>query len=197
MMQETINIFWRRFFLLTMLSFLLAACSEVPVKSVAKYNLADRQAFYELENWAFEGRMALSDGTESWNASIEWKHTPEKDELKLSGPLGQGAVAIALTDDSVTIDRGDDEILRSDNVDEFVERQLGIFVPVRALRYWVLGLAAPDRAFVELTDGFEQEKWLIQYQQMQQVNEKGWMPRKLKASQDKTRLKLIIDNWML
>lgn len=196
-MEAAGNILWQRFFLLSVLSFLLNACSEVPVKSVAEYKLADREAFYGLESWAFEGRLALSDGKESWNASIEWKHSQEKDDLKLSGPLGQGAVAIALTKDSVTIDRGDDEVLQSNRVDEFVESQLGIFVPVRALRYWVLGLTAPDKTYVELTDGFEQEKWLIQYQQMQQVGEKGWMPRKLKAWQDKTLLKLIIDDWKL
>ena len=54
----------------------------------------------------------------------------------------------------------------------------------------------PDKNFVKLADGFEQEKWIIQYSQMQQIN-KQWMPRKLKALQNKTRLKLVIDSWTL
>ncbi|NOQ36888.1 MAG: outer membrane lipoprotein LolB, partial [Methylococcaceae bacterium] len=153
--------------------------------------------FYQLKKWSFDGRLALFDGKESWSASIEWTHSDGKDELKLSGPLGQGAVAISLTENSVTIDRGDEQIQQSTDVDAFIEQQLGIFIPVRALRYWVLGLTAPEKEFVELTGGFEQEKWIIQYLQMQQTDKEKWMPRKLKAHQNKTRLKLIIDNWML
>lgn len=187
----------KRFFLGLIIAILLTACTQTLLKPVTKYRLAERDEFYQLQKWSFDGRLALSDGKESWSASIEWAHSKEKDELKLSGPLGQGAVAITLTENLVIIDRGDEQIQQSSDVDAFIEQQLGMFIPVRALRYWVLGLTAPDKAFVELTDGFEQEKWIIQYSQMQQTNKEKWMPRKLKAHQDKTRLKLIIDNWML
>lgn len=188
---------FQRFFSFLLLTVFLTACSEVAIKPVSHYQLVDRKEFYTLEKWGFEGRLALSNGTDSWTASIEWNHADDKDELKLSGPLGQGAVAISLTKDFVIIDKGDDNVLQSAEVDALVEQQLGVFVPVRALRYWVLGLTAPDTAFVELTDGFEQEKWLVQYRQMQQINQQQWMPRKLRVQQDNINLKLIIDNWTL
>ena len=154
---------FKRFFLVFILTIFLGACTEVLVKPVAEYRLAEREEFYQLKKWSFEGRLALFDGKESWSASIEWVHSEEKDELKLSGPLGQGAVVIALTEDSVTIDRGDEKIQQSTEVDAFMEQQLGKSVPVRALLYLVLGLTEHDKAFVELSDGFEQEKWIIQY----------------------------------
>ncbi|MCK5897737.1 MAG: outer membrane lipoprotein LolB, partial [Methylococcales bacterium] len=50
--------------------------------------------------------------------------------------------------------------------------------------------------FTALADGFRQNNWIIQYSQMQQSSQQ-WLPRKLKAFQNKTRLKLIIDQWNL
>ena len=172
-------------------------CSEMVVKPVEDtYHLNDRSAFYELKKWIFKGRLVVSDSKESWTASIDWEHTEEKDALKLSGPLGQNAIKIILTENSVILDRGEGEVLQSSEIDAFIQAQLGMDIPINSLRYWVLGLTHPDKSFVKLADGFEQEKWIIQYSQMQQIN-KQWMPRKLKALQNKTRLKLVIDNWTL
>lgn len=186
-----------KYFLSIFLLLLASGCSEIVVKPVKDtYHLNDRSAFYELKNWAFKGRLAVSDNKESWTASIEWAHTEKEDALKLSGPLGQSAIKIILTKNSVILDRGKGEVLQSSEIDAFIEAQLGMSIPINSLRYWVLGLTHPNKSFVKLADGFEQEKWIIQYSQMQQTD-KQWMPRKLKALQNKTRLKLVIDRWTL
>lgn len=179
--------------------FWLAACSNVPVKSGADYKLAERASLYTLEYWSFEGRLALSDSEESWTASIEWQHSKLQDAIKLSGPLGQGAVVISLmADGSVNIDTGDEEIQRSENIDEFIQQQLGFFVPVQALRYWVLGLTSPNENFDLTEHGFSQSQWDISFAQMQKIaNIDQWMPRKLTAKQQHTKLKIIIDDWIL
>jgi outer membrane lipoprotein LolB len=174
----------------------LSACTEVPVKSDEHYSVAERKHLYLLRQWSFDGRVSVADGRESWSATIVWAHVDGKDEIKLSGPLGQGAAVITLTNDLVTIDRGDEKLRQSKEVDEFIHEQLGMFVPVRALRYWVLGLTHPDSPFLEVGDGFSQSKWDVHYLQMQNQG-KEWLPRKMGIEQGEAKLKLIIDKWTL
>ncbi len=177
--------------------FLTVSCSKIAVKDVEdRYHLTERSEFYDLNQWSFSGRLAIVDAKESWTANLEWQHHKQEDRLKLSGVLGQGSLVIIVTEQAVILDRGDGKTLQSNDINAFIEQQLGVAIPVKSLRYWVLGLTNPDKDFVSLADGFEQEHWIIQYLQMQQVNKK-WMPRKLKAMRDKMRLKLVIDHWIL
>lgn len=174
----------------------LVACTDLPVKSGEHYKLAERTSLYKLKQWSFDGRLSLTNGQESWTVSIEWAHVDDKDEIKLAGPLGQGATMIVLTDNLVSIDRGDGKIAQSSQIDAFIKQQLGIFVPVRALRYWVLGLASPEGSFVEIADGFEQSEWTVHYLQMQMLGSE-WMPRKIGVEQNEAKLKLIVEQWVL
>jgi outer membrane lipoprotein LolB len=172
----------------------LAACTDVPVKTDEHYSVLERKNLYQLKQWSFDGRISLSDGRESWSANVLWAHTDGKDEIKLSGPLGQGAAVITLTNDLVIINRGDEKPKQSTQIDEFIQQQLGVFVPVKALRYWVLGLTNPNSPYIEKGDGFKQSNWDVHYLQMQnQGNE--WLPRKMGIEQGEAKLKLIIDQW--
>jgi len=139
----------------------------------------------------------VTSATDSWSASIEWQHETHQDKIKLSGPLGQGAIAITLTAENISIDTGEKIIQKSENIDALIQQQLGIFIPVQALRYWVLGLTAPDQSYEIHENGFTQAQWLIRYSQMQQLETQQWMPRKLSVQQQQTKLKLIIDHWVL
>ena len=175
---------------------LLSACSTLPVEPEIHYSKIAREHLYKLERWTFEGRLALTGKNDSWSASINWGHRPDDEKIKLSGPLGQGATVIQLTGDLVTIDRGDDEVQSSTQPEEFINQQLGMFVPVHSLRYWVVGLPEPTSKFVETATGFTQSGWLIEYKQMQPVDNQS-MPRKITVTNEQVKLKLIIDQWAL
>ncbi len=155
-----------------------------------------REHLYKLEQWSFEGRLALSGKNDSWSASISWEHRQDDEKIKLSGPLGQGATVIQLTGDLVTIDRGGDEVQSSAQPEAFINQQLGMFVPVRSLRYWVVGLPAPTSASIETANGFSQAGWLIEYKQMEAVDNQS-MPHKITVTNERVKLKLVIDQWVL
>lgn len=174
---------------------LLPACSTVTVEPVASYSKQARNRLYQLDQWSFDGRLAVSAQNDAWSASLSWKHDPDQEEMKLSGPLGQGATIIQLTDDFVSIDRGDGQVKTSAQPEEFVQQQLGMFVPIRSLRYWVVGLPEPTQAFVETADGFTQSGWLITYKQMQTVLNQS-MPHKITVVNTQAKLKLVIDQWI-
>lgn len=176
--------------------FILSGCSTVPVEPEAHYSRLAREHLYQLEQWSFDGRLALTGKNDSWSASINWGHKPDDEKIKLSGPLGQGATVIQLSDGVVTIDRGDGQIQSSTQPEAFINQQLGMFVPVRSLRYWVVGLPEPSVAFVETPTGFRQAGWLVEYKQMQPVDAQS-MPRKITITNEQVKLKLIIDQWVL
>jgi len=80
--------------------------------------------------------------------------------------------------------------------EEFINQQLGMFVPVRSLRYWVVGLPEPSRSYKDTDIGFNQAGWLSEYKQMQPVDD-GTMPLKMMVMNKQVKLKLIIDHWVL
>ena len=176
--------------------FSLTACSVAPIQQEIKYSEIKNQHLYNLLQWHLLGRIAMTNEVDSWSAKIDWLHETDKDVLNLSGPLGQGAVRIVLHSDSIMIDQGDGQVGFSKNVDEYVKQQLGFFVPLSALRFWVVGLNAPDMPFVSFEDGFLQFSWNIQYHNFIQVGN-DWMPRKISIKNNSAKLKLVVDQWML
>lgn len=174
----------------------LQACATAPVERAAPYSIMARQSLYALEPWSIDGRLGLTGPNDSWSASIVWDHLPDSDQIKLSGPLGQGAVAIHLRGNYVTVDRGGGQVESSSNPEQFINQQLGLFVPIRSLRFWVIGLPKPGESYEDTADGFKQSGWLIDYPQMLMVNGQS-MPRKIVVTNEQVKLKLIIDQWIL
>ena len=186
----------RRWLILGMVFLVMTACSTTQVEEGIKYSKSTREHLYDLGSWSFSGRLALTGKKDAWQASSVWAHDLGSDEIKLSGPLGQGATVIRLSSDEVIIDRGDGKVLSSRQPEDFINQQLGLAVPVRSLRYWVVGLPEPSTTFVLTTDGFVQSGWLIEYKQEQVVNSE-LLPRKISVTNEQVKLKLMIDQWGL
>ncbi|MDD5754991.1 MAG: lipoprotein insertase outer membrane protein LolB, partial [Methylococcales bacterium] len=149
-----------------------------------------------LQRWGFEGRIAVISKSDVAQASINWEHSPDEDLIKLSGPLGQGAVTIQLNSTGVTIDRGGGDVKTSTNPEEFINQQVGLFVPVKSLRYWVVGVPEKSQDVTTIESGFEQAGWRNQYKSMQSVNA-HILPRNMTVTKDSMKLKLFIDQWIL
>lgn len=185
-----------RVFGLYLVILMASGCATEIVAPETLYSKITRESLYNLEQWAFEGRLGLIGIKDSWQANINWQHRSSDEEIRLSGPLGQGATIIKLTGTLVTIDRGNDKIQTSLEPEAFISQQLGMFVPVRSLRYWVIGVPEPGSPYVEAGLGFRQAGWLIEYKQMQRVNAQN-MPRRITVTNEKVKLKIMIDQWIL
>ena len=175
----------------------LSGCSLFTVEPISvPYTKTASLPLYRLDQWSLDGRLSITGRNDSWTANMDWQHSVDKEQIKLSGPLGQGATLIQLSKGVVTIDRGDGKVQTSNQPEVFINQQLGLFVPVHSLRYWVIGLPEPNLDFVETTTGFKQAGWLIEYKQMQTVKTTT-VPYKINVSNDQVKLKLIIDEWIL
>ncbi len=175
---------------------LLSACASFRKEPVESYSRASLLPLYKLTQWTFDGRLAVTGRKDSWTANIDWEHHVDKDLIRLSGPLGQGATVIILMDNFVTIDRGNGEVQSSSQPDIFIGQQVGITVPVQSLRYWVVGLPEPTHVFDENDSGFKQSGWQVEYNIMQSIKNQP-VPRKVTVKNEQVKLKLIIDQWVL
>jgi outer membrane lipoprotein LolB len=175
---------------------LLSACASVSTVPNGHYSQAARAHLYDMQEWHLEGRVAITSPKDSWSANIEWNHLPDSEKIKLSGPLGQGAVVIELAGNVVKIDRGGGNVQTSSQPEQFINQQLGLFVPLQSLCFWAVGLPEAEKKFQETDDGFVQDGWLIAYKEMQNTGVET-MPHKMAVSNDHAKLKLIVDQWDL
>ena len=175
---------------------LLSACASVSTVPGGIYSQAARSHLYDMQEWHLEGRLAITAPNDSWSAHIQWSHLPDFEKIRLSGPLGQGAVIIELAGDVVKIDRGGGHVQSSNQPEQLINQQLGLFVPVQSLRFWAVGLPESGQTFQETSDGFVQAGWLIDYKEMQTTGTEI-MPHKMAVTNGHVKLKLIIDQWDL
>ena len=174
----------------------LNACSIVPEKPVEEFRLADMQYLQQQKNWSFEGRLVLIDEKDSVSVSILWRHAENLDDIELFGPLGQGRLKISVEGDRIVVDDGEARNVYYGQPNEVLAEQLRVNMPVDALRFWVLGVNDPEQDFVVQPGGFFQGGWLVRYREMQQVKD-YLLPKKITVQKDKTRIKLIVDQWDL
>ena len=105
-----------------------------------------------------------------------------------------GAMLIKLNDHEIMLDTGQGEKLVSQDIDVFIARQIGFVVPLTALRRWVVGGYLQDVPVLQMENGFQQLGWQVTYNEYMDTAI-GVMPRKIKISKEKIKLKLIIDQW--
>ncbi|NBV74975.1 MAG: outer membrane lipoprotein LolB [Methylococcaceae bacterium] len=160
-------------FVLGVLLLTQVGCSFITEKPQQNYQLSARQNVKVADAWAFEGRIVISDQRDTVTASIIWVHRPASDVIDLSGPLAQGHVKISVSDSLLQIDDGDQSRSFEGDAEQIMAEQL---------------------AFVPIEEGFGQLGWSVKYKSMQKVNELD-LPYKMSAENEKTRLKLIVDQW--
>lgn len=164
--------------------------------------LESRQSLYRLSAWRLEGRIGAKMGGEGWNANLFWEHEGGQERLRLSGPFNQGALSIIVQGDLVYVNEGNGRATTAHDPDEWLRQRLGFAVPLRSLRYWVLGLPAPDVEYTAELDasgglrGFKQQAWSLVFDGFEAVDQFA-LPKKISIRGDDAVLKLIADEWVV
>lgn len=180
------------------LAFALQGCSllrpEVP--SVP----SDQARLYELKNWRLEGRIGVRVGEEGWSADLNWTHEGRQDRLRVSGPFSQGMVSIVAQDDLLYVNEGEGRVVSSRDPDALLRERLGFAVPLRSMRYWMLGLPSPEADYRAIRQGdaagFVQQGWTLVFQQYTRANGAS-LPSKFTIAGEGAKLKLIVDEWTI
>jgi outer membrane lipoprotein LolB len=146
--------------------------------------------------WQLDGRAAVAVGSQGWQASLNWRQHLATSEVHLSGPFGVGALVLTRTPEGLSLNGAPP----SDAVIGQLQERLGFDLPLDNLRYWLLGVPAPD-APVDLTRNdqdrarqLRQGGWSIDYDRYMPVNG-DWLPAHLVLSREGVRVRIAVDHW--
>lgn len=179
----------------------LPGCAVLTGKPATPPVTASQQRLYALKNWKLEGRIAAKMGQEGWNANLVWDHEGGQERLRIFGPFNQGTVSIIVQSDLVYVNEGNGVVTSSKDSETWLKSRLGFAVPLRSLRYWVLGLPAPDADYKPDLDaqgglvGFEQGGWVMAYERFDSVGDKV-LPKKMTIRGGEVLLRLVADEWV-
>lgn len=198
----------RRTAFVTLLALLLSACGGQPIKplntDLAERNWGIRSSnIAAVQSFGLKGRIAEA-GIAGGRGDIDWTQSGERIDLRISGPLGVGALAISGDPQGVEI-RSKDGVIATREPESYMQDRLGWSLPLGTLRYWVLGVPALAPRYDQMprivkldeigrATNFEQTGWKIDYLEYQTVNSLA-LPRKLTLSNGSRSFRLVIDEW--
>jgi outer membrane lipoprotein LolB len=189
----------------------LSACATVPspdevTDSGRSSSWDERKAALEaLAGWNLDGRVAISDGNQGWQASVTWRQQAADYLIELIGPFGQGQIKVSGDAQGVKL-RDGNRIIDADNPDSLFERATGTRLPISGLYYWIRGIpdpAKPSRLAFDQQgrpSRIEQSGWIIEipnYIEVEGLSEPGVLPKRINAQQDDLKVKIIIQQWQL
>lgn len=147
----------------------------------------------ELAAWSeysLRARVSVSRADEAMTARLAWLQREGRSELKLSSPLGVGGL-------EMTVDEG---------LEQTLGEALGIEVPLKSLRYWLLGI--PDPAMpvetLEFAEGsaaslptvLQQAGWRVEFRRYAPVPATRFsLPSRLDLQRDELEVRVFIEAW--
>lgn len=192
---------------ITLVILLLYGCAAQPTLTPESAQAwQQRQAtLTALHTWEAEGRIGVVSGQEGWHASLQWVQQAAGYEIQLIGLLGQGRVQIRGNAQQTEVQTQDGQTWAAADADASVAQILGVRLPVNGLRYWILGLPAPQPAPTNLqtdTAGrlayLEQDGWVIEYPAYLPTTRLNLeLPERISARRADLNVKLVITQWKL
>lgn len=182
-------------------SLLVSGCATTAVEPTASgARVADPDV---LTQWTAKGRIALVTQGDGGSGSFVWQQRSERTELVMRGPLGAGGLRVITDGETLELADGAGQPLDGAAARAEFERRLGVALPIAELRYWMLGVPAPQTTGgpVEKPDGatvpgFIQRGWSVSYDTLGARS--GWqLPARLSAANGAARIRIVIDDWVL
>jgi outer membrane lipoprotein LolB len=177
---------------------LLAGCATAPVSLPGGGVAPDPD---RVSQWTARGRIALTSQGQGGSGSFVWQQRSERTELAVRGPLGAGGVDVVTDGETLQVDDGNGEPVDGATARAALEQRLGARLPLDELRYWLLGVPAPDRhgpvqRSTGSTPGFTQAGWVVSYESFRAAG--TWsVPARLTATTAGTRVRIVVDDWQL
>jgi outer membrane lipoprotein LolB len=190
---------------LGLLTLLVSACATVPPVTGIK---AEREAAYERRatriaawtQWGFQGRLSLDDGQDGGSGRLDWQTEGERSQLDFRGTLGRGAWRLSMQPGQASLQRADGSRAEASSVEQLVLSEVGWYVPVEALGWWVRGLRAPGPSQQIEFDAagrivrLAQAGWTIEFERYRAVAGTE-LPGRIEAVRGELRLKLVAARW--
>jgi len=152
------------------------------------------------EPFSIEGRLSARRGNDGVAVAFAWTHTPPRDELVVTTPLG-GAVAELSGDTStrrVDVRTADGRADAASDWASLTERVVGFPVPVDGLAFWAQGMPRPGAQHSTEMDAagrmgvLRQDGCEIVYAY---ADDAAARPSRLRLACHDLELRIVIDRW--
>jgi outer membrane lipoprotein LolB len=169
-----------------------------PVRAFEQY----QARVLALDRWILSGRLALDADGQQWHTNVRWRQTGESFDIRLFGPFGRDAGRVQGSPHGASLRAPDGGEFEADDVDMLVIDALGWRLPVSGMRYWVMGVPAPDSAYLHQLDDtgrlaqLEQSGWTVRFQRYSSSSSPG-LPDRLELTFQDIRLRVLVDQWTL
>lgn len=153
-----------------------------------------------LTQWSAAGRLAIAAGNDGGSGSFDWAQDGATSRLDLRGPLGVGAVRVLVTAGVLSLVDGSGQVLDAERARADLQARLGADLPWDHLRYWLLGVPAPEVGATVLEQDappwrvIEQAGWRLAYDSFGVVEGLN-LPRRLSAERGPVRVRVVVDTW--
>lgn len=188
---------------------LLASCANLNRSASSNNGINDDLSGSAAEllnrHWQVNGKLAirtLSSSAAKPTAQalrFDWHQQAQNYKVTLSGPLGFGRVTVTQQNQRIYLSQ-DNNAIEANDIDQLFAQQTGWALPISYLRYWALGLPAPEQAFTlnknsqaELV-GFKQDGWQINYPAITLATPYP-LPSKMVASNKHFKLVIAFKHW--
>lgn len=182
----------------------LGGCVAPSPQTASPYSPEQHQQLLEqIETWRLRGRIAIVNGSEAWNLNMEWQQRDGDYHIELWGPFGSGRVQLVGNGQGVRLVDAGQQIYYASDPESLLYEHTRVKMPVSGLRYWILGLTAPQyesrrvqRDAAGRLATVQQEQWQITFKRYSRV--KGLdLPDRLAVDRQDLQVKLVVDNWQV
>jgi outer membrane lipoprotein LolB len=199
----------RGYIVFLFLAVLLSGCAQRPVAPPVSTIPADQawakqQAHLEeIEHWEIQGKFSVKQPEQAVSANLSWRQSsPERYEIALTGPLGQGSVLLSGYPDKVIFKDAHGDTETAYNAELLLYHHTGWSLPIESLYYWTRGLPDPHYEYQYvlneqgLLSQLKQHGWIVAYDSYQQYD--GYsVPRKITLNYPDTRITLLLRTWQI
>lgn len=176
---------------------LSAGCSTLPDASSAPV----RPGRGPMQSFDIEGRIATRQEDRHLSGKLSWRHTPQRDELLLSNPLGQGMAELSRDSLGARLKLADRREFFAADWDSLAAQLFDLPLPLSSLSDWLLG-DIPDGAQRISRDAQGRPRsmtlqgWRIDYPDYESEAPDA-LPVRIELHQGNIEVRLKIDTWQL
>ena len=192
---------------LTLIITVLSSCATVTnhdISSGTKFNTNSLiPKLDSLTKWEAKGVIGIIHDNNADSASYVYTQDGDTFNIKLYGPMGIGSVDIFGNNDKVTLKTSDGKSTQSSDIRSLMMQQLGWYVPVDGLKYWIKSTAVPDDKFKvnkninNLPAEISQDGWVITYKKYKLVDNTYPLATNIKMVRKNMSIKIIVKGWQL
>ncbi|MDQ8039584.1 MAG: lipoprotein insertase outer membrane protein LolB [Rickettsiella sp.] len=155
-----------------------------------------------LQEWQANGNIAIhSVNGKGVNASFSWQQMKTDYQLRLFGPFGTQSILLIGNPQQVTL-LAHNQHITAPSAESLLTQQLGLYLPVSQLYYWLRGLPTPQSRYTINFDAYNhllqlrQSHWRINYLHYTNIGSID-IPDRIVLSNAQWTVQILITHWDL